>query len=261
MGDIIVSLNDIQFNYNIASNNSLEVIKDVSMYCKENEIITILGPSGCGKSTLLNIISGIDNNYTGIKKLMEFDKSNYGCNIGVLFQQPVLFEWLTVRENIAYGLKIRKVKNSDELIEQYIECVGLKGFENYYPNELSGGMQQRVALARILILKPHLLLMDEPFAALDSQLRRRMQQLILKLWHKDKQAIVFVTHDIEEAIIVSNRIYILSARPSRVIEEIEVPFKDKQDMTFVDTYEFMQLKKRIKNILNSSCVENDVALV
>lgn len=250
----ILSLENIKLSYTTNSNDMLEVIKDITISINEHEIVALLGPSGCGKSSLLNIISGEENNFKGKINFKSSNNSNYNnCEFGFLFQKPILFNWLTVKENIAFGLKVRKVKKKEreELIKEYIKSVGLNGFENYYPNELSGGMQQRVALARILILKPYLLLMDEPFAALDTQLRHKMQQLVLKLWQEHKQSIVFVTHDIEEAIIISHRIYILSSRPSYVVSEIEVPFKNKQDTSYIDTYEFIQLKNEIKNILVS----------
>lgn len=247
----LLSLENINLSFCTATNELLKVIENISMEINKQEIVAILGPSGCGKSTLLNIIAGIENKYEGKRKFSDFSTSMFNYECGFIFQKPLLFNWLTVKENIAYGLKLRKIKRKEreKIIDNIIQQVGLNGFEKYYPDKLSGGMQQRVALARVLVLEPKLLLMDEPFAALDAQLRNKMQQLVLNLWQRQKQSIVFVTHDVEEAIILSHRIYILSSRPSHVITEIDVPFKDKKNMNFIDTYEFVEFKKEVKNSL------------
>lgn len=253
MNGTIVSLEHIDFAYQSTSLEGLKVIEDISLEMKENEIISIIGPSGCGKSTLLNIISGEETGYKGKCEINLEGQDKEQSSIGFMYQAPVLFEWLTVEDNIVFGLKARKIDKKERkiLLEEYIDLVGLKGFEKFYPSELSGGMQQRVALARNLILQPRLLLMDEPFSALDAQFREKMQLLILDLWEKKRQATILVTHDIEEAIIISNRIVVMSQRPAKIIADVQVPFKEKKTLNFLDSVEFLEFKKSIKGLLVS----------
>jgi NitT/TauT family transport system ATP-binding protein len=164
-----------------------------------------------------------------------------------VFQSPVLFPWLNVKDNILYGLKLRKKgrNEAEEIASEYIRAVGLDGFWDYYPSQLSGGMQQRAALARALVLRPKVLLMDEPFAALDAQTRYSMQQLLLGLWENYGHTVVFVTHDVEEALLMSDRICIMSKRPGRMIEEITVPFERPRPLSLAGTQDFSMLKGHI----------------
>lgn len=211
-----------------------------------------MGPSGCGKSTLLNIIAGFDKQDQGTVLFRGQPTSMPSPQRGVVFQSGVLFPWLTVKENIAYGLKLKKEdkKTIEKECESYMHLVGLEGFENYYPNQLSGGMQQRVALARVLVLQPSMLLMDEPFGALDAQTRIAMQQLLLSISSHVKPTILFVTHDVEEALILADRIYIMSKLPGKIVQQIEVPFKKPRPITIFSNGEFIKLKSSILKFLN-----------
>ncbi len=207
--------------------NRLEVLSRVFLHAQEGETVALLGPSGCGKSTILNIVAGFEDGDAG-SVLSRGQHVGAPCpRRAVVFQTAALFPWLTIRQNIGYGLKRRKGEQDrgkrEEEIAAWIQRVGLQGFENYYPDQLSGGMQQRAALARVLILKPPILLMDEPFAALDAQTRMTMQQLLLGLSRQLRPTILFVTHDIDEALILSHRVYVLSHRPGSVVREIAAP--------------------------------------
>lgn len=228
-------------------NNSLKVLEDINFEIREGEFVTILGPSGCGKSTFLNILAGFESADSGYAACCGERIKDPSPERAVVFQSPVLFPWLNVRDNIFYGLKLRKKDKNDSeaLTSAYIEAVGLSGFEEYYPPQLSGGMQQRTSLARALVLRPKVLLMDEPFAALDAQTRYSMQQLLLGLWEEFNHTIVFVTHDVEEALLMSDRICIMSKRPGRIVEEIEVPFERPRSLLLIGTPEFSLIKTRI----------------
>src|SRR5947208_7103628 len=179
------------------------------------EFRVLLGPSGCGKSTLLRMIAGLDRPDRGEVRVNDQQVSGPGKDRGMVFQKYTSFPWLTVAGNIAYGLKINGVpgERAKETVAQLIEAIGLSGFENAYPETLSGGMQQRVAIARTLALRPAVILMDEPFGALDAQTRSEMQQLLLKVWDESASTILFVTHDGEEAVYLADRIFIMSSHP------------------------------------------------
>lgn len=235
-------------NYN---GNCIEALDQVSMTVNEGEFVVLLGPSGCGKSTLLNIIAGFEKCSQGSVIFNGRTIDAPSPERGVVFQSPVLFEWLNVKENIAFGLKEKKIgkQEIEGTVAQYIKLVELEGFENYYPEELSGGMQQRAALARTLVMRPKLLLMDEPFAALDAQLRFTMQQLLLAIWKNLNQTIIFVTHDVEEAILMAEKIFIMGRRPGRILKEIDVTRQKNDIPDFLGTYEFYQLKNTIMEML------------
>ncbi len=236
----------------------LKVLEDVSLSVEEGEIIALLGPSGCGKSTLLNIAAGFERPDEGQVLFMGEAIESPSPQRGVVFQSAVLFPWLTVRQNIAYGLKRNKKsgfsgrKNHEEIEEicsRYIRLVGLEGFENYYPAQLSGGMQQRVSLARVLALSPKMLLMDEPFAALDAQTRIAMQQLLLTISAQLRPTVLFVTHDVEEALILADKVYVMSRLPGRIISEIEVPFQRPRPISIIGSAEFSKIKSEILELL------------
>ena len=221
------------------------------MQVQEGDFISIVGPSGCGKSTLLHLIAGFDTDYSGE---MTFCGEKIICpstRRGILFQSPQLFPWLKVKDNIAFGLKLQHLPADQIEMETktYLERVGMTDFQDFYPDQLSGGMQQRIALARALVMKPKLLLMDEPFSSLDYQTRLEMHQLTLKLWMEYKPSILFVTHDIEEALLLSDKIFILSERPASLVREIEVPFQRPRDLSLIKTLPFNQLKAEILDLL------------
>jgi NitT/TauT family transport system ATP-binding protein len=211
------------------------------------EFRVLLGPSGCGKSTLLRLIAGLDRADSGEVLVNEEAVKGPGKDRGMVFQKYTSFPWLTVAGNIAYGLKINAVSEEKrkETVAQLIQEIGLSGFENAYPETLSGGMQQRVAIARTLALRPSVILMDEPFGALDAQTRSEMQQLLLKVWDETASTILFVTHDVEEAIYLADRIFIMSAHPGTIVEDVQVPFDRPRDLGLKQRNEFHDLQNYV----------------
>lgn len=204
--------------------SQLKVLDSISFHARAGEMICILGRSGCGKTTLLNILAGFFPPSSGAVMLNGHPVQRPGPDRCVVFQEDTLFPWLTVWENIAFGLRGR-TKDKEYLkeeVDHFLSLVGLAPFGNYLPREISGGMKQRVALARVLILKPGVLLMDEPFASLDAQTREEIQGLLISLWEKLGQTILFVTHNVEEAITLADRILLMSKGPGRIREEIPV---------------------------------------
>jgi NitT/TauT family transport system ATP-binding protein len=232
---------------------SLRVLDKISLQLDRGEIIAILGPSGCGKSTLLNILAGFEKPNKGEVYFKGTPVTKPTSQIGMVFQSAVLFPWLTVKGNIAYGLRFKKYKDKeiDTICQQHIHLVGLEGFEKYYPNQLSGGMQQRTALARILALEPKVLLMDEPFASLDAQSRITMQQLLLSIWSQIQPTIIFVTHDVEEALVLADNVYIMSKLPGRITHKIKVPLGRPRPISVIGTAEFSKIKGDILTLLFS----------
>ncbi len=194
---------------------SVHAIHDIDLAIKEGEFITVIGPSGCGKSTLLKIIAGLDGGYAGDVVLADRRVEGPGIDKGFIFQEPRLFPWLTVERNIAADLSLAK-PDIRQRVDELIKLVRLEGFAKAYPRELSGGMAQRVAIARALLRNPRVLLLDEPFGALDAFTRSHMQEVLLDIWQKNKTTMIFVTHDIDEAVFLANRIVILKPRPGAV---------------------------------------------
>ena len=213
----------------------------------ENDFITILGPSGCGKSTLLRIVAGLDRQTAGEVLLDGRRIDGPGADRGMVFQSYTLFPWLTVRDNICFGLREKGMARGEqrERADFFIDRVGLRGFENHFPRMLSGGMQQRTALARALANDPKMLLLDEPFGALDHQTRELMQELLLGIWEAERKTVLFVTHDIDEAIFMANRVAVFSARPGRIKSEIAVDLPHPRHYTIKTSPEFMDLKARL----------------
>ena len=217
----------------------LSVLEEISFLARRGELICILGRSGCGKSTLLKIVAGFLLPSSGKVLLKGTIVKTPGPDRCVVFQEDALFPWLTVRENIAFGLTGRGESKASKAkkVEQFLELVGLGEFGDYLPSEISGGMKQRVALARVLILNPAVLLMDEPFAALDAQSREEMQNLLLSVWHELAPTILFVTHDVSEAVILADKILLMSKNPGRIREEIRVDLprpRERDSSTFLD---------------------------
>jgi ABC-type nitrate/sulfonate/bicarbonate transport system ATPase subunit len=203
---------------------SLLALDDITMTVEQSEFVSIVGSSGCGKTTLLETIAGLQEKSSGQIFINKVPIENTTCNRAIVFQNYALFPWLTVAANIEYGLKISGIGKHERarISGTYIEIVGLGGFEKYYPHELSGGMQQRVALARALVNSPDILLLDEPFAALDAQTRENCQQELLELWKKTAVTVVFVTHDIGEALYLSDRVFVMSSHPGRIRAAVDV---------------------------------------
>lgn len=232
-------------------NGVFQALEDVSLFAKNEEFLTILGPSGCGKSTILRILAGLEEATSGSVKISGEEVIGPSAKRGMVFQSYTLFPWLTVRENIEFGLKLKgmRAKERKEISDKYLEVVGLERFAKSYGKELSGGMKQRVAIARSLANSPEVLLMDEPFGALDAQTKQSMQQLLLNIWKKEKPTIVFITHDIDESIFLSQRIYVMEARPGKIKEEINADLHLFKDGELVDVDRFMKVKKHIISLL------------
>ena len=211
----------------------LLALHEVDFGVERNEFFSIVGPSGCGKTTLLNLLAGFEQPTRGELRVDGELITSPGWERAVVFQEYALFPWYTVSDNIRYGLKRKRVSEAEQnrLIEHYIGLVGLRGFEGRYPRELSGGMRQRVSIARALAVNPAILLMDEPFASLDIQTREYMQDELLKIWQREPKTVIFVTHSIDEAIKLSDRIAIMAPRPGRVEEIKVVEFERPRDPT------------------------------
>jgi ABC-type nitrate/sulfonate/bicarbonate transport system ATPase subunit len=225
----------------------VRALEPTDLSVAENDFITILGPSGCGKSTLLRIVAGLDRPTSGKVLLDGREVRGPGADRGMVFQSYTLFPWLTVAENIAYGLRERgvPVEKRRAIVAEYIEKVGLRGFENHYPKQLSGGMQQRTAIARALANDPAILLLDEPFGALDNQTRSLMQELLLGIWERERKTVLFVTHDIEEAIFLASRVVVMSARPGRIKADMPVDLPHPRHYTMKTSPAFSDLKARL----------------
>ncbi|MDO4492066.1 MAG: ABC transporter ATP-binding protein [Lachnospiraceae bacterium] len=230
-------------------NGIMRALDDVSLDIHENEFVCVVGPSGCGKSTLLNIIAGLLQPSEGEVFLDGTPIQGTGRERGVVFQQYALFPWLTVMDNVLFGLNLKKVpeKEAREIALKYIRSVGLEDFIDAYPKELSGGMKQRVAIARAYAVNPEVLLLDEPFGALDAQTRAQLQSELLEMWEQDKKTCFFITHDVDEAIILAQRVIIMSARPGRIkkIVNIDIPYPRTQETK--STKRFLELKAEIWN--------------
>lgn len=234
-----------------SGNGGLKVLEDISLEVAQGEVIALVGPSGCGKSTLLNIVAGFEKPDRGQVLFMGKQVTAPSSERGVVFQSAVLFPWLNVEQNIAFGLKQNKEPKDriKEKCRRLIRLVGLEGFESYYPEQLSGGMQQRVALARVLVLEPHMLLMDEPFAALDAQTRMAMQQLLLSIVRELSPTVLIVTHDVDEALLLADKVYVMSKLPGRIIRELKVDLARPRHLSVMSTPEFSRLKSEILELL------------
>ena len=228
-------------------NGEMVALNGVSLDIKENEFICVVGPSGCGKSTLLNIIAGLSKPTSGAVYCDGNEVTGTGTERGVVFQQYALFPWMTVKKNVMFGLNLKGIKNqeAEDIAMKYIKMVQLEDFADHYPKELSGGMKQRVAIARAYAVNPSVLLMDEPFGALDAQTRTQLQTELLETWEKERKTCFFITHDVEEAIILAQKVIIMSARPGRIKEivDINIPYPRTQETKMAP--EFLELKNHI----------------
>jgi ABC-type nitrate/sulfonate/bicarbonate transport system ATPase subunit len=222
-------------------------LQPTNLEVADNDFITVLGPSGCGKSTLLRIVAGLDTPTVGQVLLDGQAVTGPGADRGMVFQSYTLFPWLTVRQNICFGLREKGMPATEqaEIVGRFIAEVGLTGFESHFPKQLSGGMQQRVALARALANDPKILLLDEPFGALDNQTRALMQELLLSIWELHKKTVLFVTHDIDEAIFMANRCAVFSARPGRIKNELHIDLPYPRHYTVKTTPQFSELKAQV----------------
>ena len=226
-------------------------LEEIDLTVAEREFVAILGPSGCGKSTLLNMVAGFDLPTRGSVKVAGEEILAPAPTRGVVFQEPALFPWLTVMDNVVFGPKTRGQSAADYRARaaQIIERVGLSGFEASYPAELSGGMRQRVGIARVLIMEPKVLLMDEPFGSLDAQTRTLMQELLLALWERHHQTVLFITHDIEEAVLLADRVCVMTARPGRIKKSIEVRMPRPRSIELTTSPEFNALRREVLELI------------
>ena len=244
--NIKLKIDNVKKIYN-SRNGEMVALNGVSLDIYENEFICVVGPSGCGKSTLLNSIAGLLEPSSGSVYCDGKEVKGTGTERGVVFQQYALFPWMTVKKNVMFGLGLQgiKGKEAEEIAMKYIKMVQLEDFLDHYPKELSGGMKQRVAIARAYAVNPSVLLMDEPFGALDAQTRTQLQSELLETWEKEQKTCFFITHDVDEAIILAQKVIIMSARPGRIKEvvDVNIPYPRTQETKMAP--EFLELKNHI----------------
>jgi NitT/TauT family transport system ATP-binding protein len=255
-GKFKVSLRNVSRSFVSPTGEPIQAIRDVNFEVEDlfssdgrdiGEFRVLLGPSGCGKSTILRLIAGLDHPDSGEILVNGAPVTCPSRDRGMVFQKYTSFPWLTVSQNIEYGLKINGIPAQErrQTVADLIEAVGLGGFAKSYPDTLSGGMQQRVAIARTLALRPSVILMDEPFGALDAQTRGDMQELLLRIWGESASTILFVTHDVDEAIYLADHIYVLCARPGTIVEDVPVPFGRPRDASMKQSQPFHELQQHV----------------
>ncbi len=237
--------------YGAKGQDPLVAVNGVSLTIQDGEFLAIVGPSGCGKTTLLNLVAGFEAPTQGRVELDQEAITRPGPERAVVFQQPSLLPWMTVAENIAFGvmLKAGRVGVDPHQLAHMVHMMGLDGFESHRPYQLSGGMQQRVAIARALMTEPRILLMDEPFGALDAQTRSDMQRFLLELWKVNRPTVLFVTHDVEEAVLLGDRVVVMTARPGQIALDIVIDLPRPRQWDLVLSHEFNQYKRRILQVL------------
>ena len=239
-----------------AKDKAVQAVKDVTLNVQPSEFVSLIGPSGCGKSTLLSIVAGFVKPSSGEVRLDGQMITKPGSDRGVVFQQYSLFPWMSVRKNVEFGLRMSGVSRSqrEKTARTLLGLAGLLAFENHYPDQLSGGMKQRIGIVRALATSPQVLLMDEPFGALDTQTRVVMQEILTNMWQQFRISVLFITHDIEEAIFLSDRIYVMTARPGRIKAEIKVPLPRPRTAGMTDTPQFMELVNKLKGLIREESI-------
>ncbi len=251
--EIILTVSHLHKNFDSEGKTTV-ALKDINFSTHRREFLCVVGPSGCGKSTLVRILAGLEEHSSGDVLLQGQPVTGPGSDRGMVFQGYTLFPWLTVKKNVMFGLEVNghgKLESNREAM-QWLQLIGLEKFADVYPHQLSGGMKQRVAIVRALANQPRILLMDEPFGALDAQTRARMQAHLLEIWRKIDITIVFITHDLDEAIFLADRILVLSAHPGEIQELIEVPVPRPRSMAQVVTAEFLATKARLEELIYSA---------
>lgn len=248
-----LSVKDLNKKFSKEGAKPLTALDSINLDIEKEEFISLVGPSGCGKTTLLRIIAGLEEPTSGEILLEGNEIRGPDPERGMVFQEYSLFPWLNIIDNIAFGLEMKGIGKEErrERAAGYIDIVNLKGFENSYPHELSGGMRQRVAIARALANAPKLLLMDEPFGALDAQTRNRMQNELLDIHEKTRKTVIFVTHSVDEAVYLSDRVVVLSTRPGRIREIIEIDLPEGKKRERTDP-EFIRLRKYILSLISDN---------
>jgi len=245
-------LSKIFFEQNDPRKPGLVALYDISLAIRKNEFVSLLGPSGCGKTTLIRIIAGLLTADRGDVLVNQQGVTAPGHDRCMVFQQFGLLTWRTVLSNVEFGLEIEGMAREERraVADKYLELVGLKGFESYFPHQISGGMQQRVGIARALSKKPEILLMDEPFGAVDAQTREQLQEELLKIWAQTETTVVFVTHSIDEAIYLSDRVVVMQARPGRIKEEVRIDLpRPRWEGDIKSDPRFAQLRARLRDSL------------
>lgn len=240
--------------YNPGSRNAVEAIREVGFRITPGEFVTIVGPSGCGKSTLLEIIAGLIPKTSGSVRIGTEEVTGPRPEIGVVFQEYSLFPWRTVRRNAEFGLEVIGVDRSErrERAAEMLDLVGLEGFEDAYPDELSGGMQQRVAIARTLAADPDILLMDEPFGALDEQTRMYMGEELLRIWEQTDKTVLFITHSLQESVLLSDRVAVMTDRPGRICETIDIDLERPRDTDLIGSEAFNDAQSQIWELIKDT---------
>jgi NitT/TauT family transport system ATP-binding protein len=230
-----------------AGAGAVSALDGIELSIAEGEFVAMLGPSGCGKSTLMNLVAGFEAPTAGRVGVFGRPIAKPGPERAVVFQEAALFPWLTVWENVVFGAKLAHVAKAEyePRAREYLEAVGLAGFERHRPDQLSGGMKQRVGIARALLMNPEVLLMDEPFGALDAQTRLQMQALLLSIWERYRKTVLFITHDIDEAVLLADTVYVMSARPGRIRSRLPIDLPRPRSIDLVTDQSFNELRRRI----------------
>jgi NitT/TauT family transport system ATP-binding protein len=252
-----LEIDQVSLRFQPKKGTSVTALDGVSLNVEKNEFAAIVGPSGCGKSSLLRLVAGLIEPSAGQIRLDGELVTRPGRDRGMVFQSYTLFPWLTVKQNVEFGPRLAGMHTSERarVSARILAEVGLEAFENAYPKLLSGGMMQRVALARALANEPEVLLMDEPFGALDSQTRSLMQELLLRIWEHSHKTVLFITHDIDEAILLGDRVYVMTARPGRIKEMIEIDIPRPRSVAVLTETEFIALKRRIMILIHDEAIQ------
>jgi NitT/TauT family transport system ATP-binding protein len=253
-----LSIRDVELRFERRGRPPVLALDRISLDVADKEFAVIVGPSGCGKSSLLYLVAGLNQPSGGVMLLDGKPIDEPDRDRGMVFQSYTLFPWLTVRDNIAFGLKVQGKSAAEQktIVDRYLAEVGLEGFADAYPKQLSGGMMQRVALARAMANDPEILLMDEPFGALDSQTRVVMQQLLLHVWEHEHKTVLFVTHDIDEALLLGDRLYVMTARPGRIKERLDVKLPRPRPVEMTMSPQFLALKQRVLGLLQEEVTKS-----
>ena len=247
-----LDIENVGLRFATRQGGDIVALSNLHLRIPDKQFAVIVGPSGCGKSSLLDLVAGLKEASSGECKVNGKAVFEPGAERGMVFQNYSLFPWLSVQKNVEFGLSLRGMPAAErtERARHFVHAVGLKGFEDAYPSHLSGGMKQRVAIARALANDPEVLLMDEPFGALDSQTRAVMQELLIDIWEKNQKTVLFVTHDIDEAVFLGDVVYVMSARPGRIIDTVTVGLPRPRHYDLVTTPGFIDLKRRIQKNLH-----------
>ncbi|WP_298224766.1 ABC transporter ATP-binding protein [Acidocella sp.] len=256
--NIILSVEDLSKSF-ASSKDEIIALESLSFSTHQREFLCVIGPSGCGKSTLARILAGLEPASGGVVRLDGRPVQGPGRERGMVFQGYTLFPWLSVRRNVMFGLRMANISKAEaqRQADEWLALVGLEKFADAYPHQLSGGMKQRVAIIRALVNRPRVLLMDEPFSALDAQTRQRMQAYLLEIWRKVDITIIFITHDLDEAVFLADRILVLDAHPGRLREMIEVPLPRPRDAAQLASPAFIATKARLETLIHGTATNGE----